>query len=79
MSTNPGGPHTSASGTPEHHMSAAATREHVAAPIDADTAAAAVGHGPRGALFVAGISVGLLFIGWLLFYFILFMPRGSVG
>ena len=36
-------------------------------------------HGPRGALVVAGISVALLFIGWLAFYFLLFMPRGSVG
>jgi len=51
----------------------------VAAPIDADTAAASLSHGPRGALLLAGISVGLLFIGWLLFYFVLFMPRGPVG
>ena len=35
--------------------------------------------GPRGAYFVAGISVGLLFIGWLAFYFLLFIPRGSIG
>jgi hypothetical protein len=79
MSTDPSGQHASANGTPEHHMSAAATREHVAAPLHADTAAAALSHGPRGALVLAGISVGLLFIGWLLFYFVLFMPRGSVG
>ena len=79
MSTDPSGPHASVNGTTEHHISAAATREHVAAPIDSETAVAALSHGPRGALFVAGISVGLLFIGWLLFYFILFMPRGSVG
>ena len=38
-----------------------------------------LGDGPLGALLVAGISVGLLFVGWLLFYFLLFMPRGSVG
>jgi hypothetical protein len=79
MSTDPREPRAPANGTIERHMSAAATREHVAAPIDADTAAAAVGHGPRGALLVAGISVGLLFIGWLLFYFVLFLPRGPVG
>jgi hypothetical protein len=35
--------------------------------------------GPRGAMAVAGFSVGLLFIGWLLFYFLLFIPRGSIG
>jgi hypothetical protein len=79
MSTDPSGPDASANGTIERHISAAATREHVAAPIDADTAAASLGHGPRGALVVAGIAVSLLFIGWLLFYFVLFMPRGPVG
>jgi hypothetical protein len=36
-------------------------------------------HGPRGAFVVSGIAVALLFIGWLAFYFLLFMPRGSIG
>ena len=70
---------TSASGTTERQVSAASTTEHVAAPIHAETLAEALKHGPRGALLLAAISVGLLFIGWLLFYFVLFMPRGSVG
>jgi hypothetical protein len=61
------------------HASAAARIEHVAAQIDAETAAEALKHGPRGALVVATIAVGLLFVGWLLFYFVLFLPRGSVG
>jgi hypothetical protein len=51
----------------------------VAAPIDAETAAALLKDGPRGAFLLAGVSVGLLFIGWLLFYFVLFIPRGSIG
>jgi hypothetical protein len=38
------------------HQSAAASPDHVAAPIDSDAAAAALKHGPRGALFVAGIA-----------------------
>ncbi len=48
---------------------------------DANTkeAARALRNGPIGALVVAGISVGLLFIGWLAFYFLLFMPRGPSG
>jgi hypothetical protein len=61
------------------HPSAAAATEHVAATFDAETAAAALKDGPRGALLLASVSVGLLFIGWLLFYFLLFIPRGSVG
>lgn len=35
--------------------------------------------GPYGAMVVAGLAVILLFIGWLLFYFVLFMRRGYVG
>jgi len=69
MSTDPTVPHASAAGT----------IEHVAAPIEAETAASLLEHGPRGALLLASLSVGLLFIGWLLFYFLLFIPRGSVG
>jgi hypothetical protein len=76
---SPTGPQATADSTVEHHVSAAGRVENVAAPIDADTAAQALQHGPRGALVLASISVGLLFIGWLLFYFVLFIPRGPVG
>jgi hypothetical protein len=53
--------------------------EHISAPIGSDAVAETLGRGPRGAFFVAGISTALLFLGWLAFYFLLFMPRGSVG
>jgi hypothetical protein len=43
------------------------------------SAAEALKRGPRGALFLASIAVALLFIGWLAFYFLLFLPRGSIG
>ena len=63
----------------EPHHSAAAQPEHVAAPIGADEAARALRNGPRGALLVAAIAVSLLFIGWMVFYFLLFLPRGPIG
>jgi hypothetical protein len=44
-----------------------------------DAVAQALKHGPVGALVVASIAAGLLFIGWLAFYFLLFLPRGAVG
>jgi hypothetical protein len=44
-----------------------------------DTTALALRDGPIGAFIVAGIAVGSLFAGWLAFYFLLFMPRGSIG
>jgi hypothetical protein len=57
----------------------AADPEHVAAPIGPDEAAQALRNGPVGALVVAGIAVALLFIGWMAFYFFLFLPRGPIG
>ena len=65
--------------TDEPHHSAADRSEHVAAPIGPDGAAEALRNGPIGALVVAGIAVALLFIGWMAFYFLLFLPRGPVG
>ena len=62
-----------------NHSSAAALPEHVAAPMSSDAAAAALRHGPRGALIVAGIATALLLIVWLAFYFLLFLPRGAIG
>jgi hypothetical protein len=63
----------------ETHRSATHRSEHVAAPIDPDDAAEALKNGPVGALVVAGIAVGLLFIGWIAFYFLIFLPRGPIG
>ena len=65
--------------SPGQHSSAAASKQNVAEPIDAEAAIAALKHGPRGALLLASLSVGLLFVGWLAFYFFLFMPRGPIG
>ena len=65
--------------TDEPHHSAADRPEHVAAPIRADEAAQALRNGPIGALVVAAIAAAVLFIGWMLFYFLLFLPRGPIG
>lgn len=40
---------------------------------------AAMDDTPKGALVVSGIAVGLLLIGWLGLYFLVFLPRGPVG
>jgi hypothetical protein len=61
------------------HQSAASLMGHVAEPRAPETVAECLKQGPRGALALASVSVGLLFIGWLAFYFLLFIPRGSVG
>jgi hypothetical protein len=63
----------------EPHSTAAVSGEHVAAPISSEAAAEALKDGPRGALFVSGIAVALLVLGWLAFYFFLFLPRGPIG
>jgi hypothetical protein len=35
--------------------------------------------GPKGAVVVSLIAVGLLMVGWLGMYFLVFLPRGTVG
>lgn len=39
----------------------------------------ALGGGPRGAVAVSLIAVALLMVGWLGLYFLVFLPRGTVG
>ena len=63
----------------EKHGAAARTGEYVTAAVGPDEAREALRNGPAGALAVAAIAVGLLFAGWLAFYFLLFLPRGAIG
>jgi hypothetical protein len=63
----------------ESHVSAAFNRENVAFHGNEDEVLAIAAKGPRGAALVAGISVALLVAIWMLFYFIVFVPRGQVG
>jgi hypothetical protein len=65
--------------TVEPHDAAADRPELIAAPVGADQAAQALRNGPIGALVVAAIAVAVLFIGWIAFYFLLFLPRGPIG
>jgi hypothetical protein len=65
--------------TIEKPASAAAAQERIIEEVDAGIIVPAFEPGAHGAFFLAGVSVALLFIGWLAFYFLLFMPRGSVG
>jgi hypothetical protein len=60
------------------HMTAAES-DQSATVVGAHAAAESLRGGARGALVVSAIAVGLLFIGWLAFYFLIFMPRGPVG
>jgi hypothetical protein len=34
---------------------------------------------PKGAFALAGLTVGLLMLAWVLMYLFVFLPRGSVG
>lgn len=64
---------------PEHHDTSAGKPERVAPSISRSAALEALKNGPRGALVIAATAVGLLLVGWLLFYFVLFLKRGIVG
>ncbi len=45
----------------------------------AEVPAEVLGQVPRGALALAGLTVGLLLLAWFAIYFFVFLPRGSVG
>jgi hypothetical protein len=55
------------------------TAAHADAPVGVEHAAQALRDGPIGAYLVAGVAVALLFLGWLAFYFLVFLPRGAIG
>ncbi len=61
------------------HRSVFELSDRVAAPFGTDDASHALRNGPVGAFVVASIAAGLLFVGWLAFYFLLFLPRGPIG
>jgi hypothetical protein len=47
--------------------------------VTRESTAEALQEGPRAALIISSVAVGILFAGWLFFYFVLFMSRGHVG
>ena len=53
--------------------------DYVDDPAELERLEAALEGGPRGAVAVSLISVILLMIGWLGIYFLVFLPRGTVG
>jgi hypothetical protein len=63
----------------EPQSPAADSVTNVAASIEPNDVTFALSKGPIGAFVIAGIAVGLLFLGWMYFYFFLFMPRGAIG
>jgi hypothetical protein len=78
--TPPGAPDArAASDAAAPHPSAASSPQHVHAPISTAAAVEALRDGPRGARLISAIAVAALFIAWLAFYFLLFLPRGAIG
>ena len=63
----------------EAHQKATNSPDQIGAPVSTEEAAQALRDGPIGAFVVAGIAVGVLLIAWLVFYFLVFMPRGAIG
>jgi len=47
--------------------------------IDAAALASVMTEVPRGALALAGLTVGLLVVAWFAIYLLIFIPRGPVS
>ena len=63
----------------DEHVSAAFRPENVALHDNDADVQKIVASGPRGALALAGVSVGVLLLIWLAFFAFVFLPRGAVG
>jgi hypothetical protein len=63
----------------DDHVSAAFRSENVAPHGNDAEVHRIVAMGPRGALALAGVSVGVLLLLWLAFFVFVFLPRGAVG
>lgn len=57
----------------------AGLHDHTSEAEEIERLEAAMDETPRGALLVSLIAVGLLLVGWLGLYFLVFLPRGSIG
>jgi hypothetical protein len=67
------------SAPPESHVSAALHADNVAVNATPEQLQPIVARGPLGALAVAGLAVMVLLAIWVLFFFVVFVPRGAVG
>ena len=64
---------------PADHSSAAASDVDIVDDIDEASLAGVMHTVPVGAAVLAGSTVALLVIGYLLVYIFVFLPRGTVG
>jgi hypothetical protein len=60
-------------------MQAAQPDDDIATSDERERLERALSVAPRGAFALAGTTLLLLLIGWFLFYFLVFIPRGVVG
>lgn len=65
--------------TTDSHVSAALHAENVAVNGTPEQLQPIMARGPLGAIAVAGLAVAVLLAIWLLFFFVVFVPRGAVG
>jgi len=61
------------------HVSSAVLPENVGFPGCQEDLRKIVAAGPRGAVAVAGLAVGLLLVIWFAFLIFVFLPRGAIG
>jgi hypothetical protein len=57
----------------------AASPDRVADPAEEQQLEEALRDVPKGALALAGLTVGLLMLAWMAIYVFVFLPRGMVG
>jgi hypothetical protein len=61
------------------HPTVARRQYSTSETADEEAVETALATTPRGAFVLSALLLGMMLAGWLAFYFLLFLPRGTVG
>jgi hypothetical protein len=61
-----------------NHPTVARPQYSISEPAGEEAIKTALAIAPRGAFVLAALLLGMMLAGWLAFYFLLFLPRGTV-
>jgi hypothetical protein len=64
--------------SPQDHPSEAGRQLEISEPVSDQAVQKVLTVAPRGAFALGILLLGIMLAGWLAFYFLLFLPRGTI-
>jgi hypothetical protein len=62
-----------------NHPKLVGLQKSISEPANEEAVEKALASTPRGAFVLGALLLGMMLAGWLAFYFLLFLPRGTIG